>query len=167
MAVLQDQGRIALAKALQEQAIYLAWGRGLPAWDGAPVSEPVNATALVDEIGRRIATAKRFVTPQTDPNPAAAYDIKTPGGDKYLYSAEPTNYLLLEFQFEYNDASTERIRELGVFIGCETIPGLPAGQRYFTPDQIKTQGRLYMLDRIPKLIRTSTTEPLYRYVLPF
>lgn len=167
MAVLQDQGRIALAQALMAQPIYLAWGRGLPAWDAAPVSEPVNATALVDEIGRRIASAKRYVTPQTDPNPAAPYDIKTPGGDKYLYSADPTSCLLLEFQFDYNDAATEVIRELGVLVGSETIAGLPAGQRYFTPAQIKTQGRLYMLDRIPKLIRTNTTEPLYRYVLPF
>lgn len=167
MAVLQDQGRIALAKALQEQAIYLAWGRGVATWDSQPISEPVNATGLVDEIGRRIASNKRFVAPQTDTSPTAPFDIKTPGGDLYLYSATPTNYLLLEFQFEYNDAATEVVRELGVFVGSEVISGLPAGQRYFTPAQIKSQGRLYMLDRIPKLIRTNTTEPLYRYVLPF
>ena len=40
MAVLQNQGRTALARAIASQSLYLAWGRGLPAWDAAP--EPIS-----------------------------------------------------------------------------------------------------------------------------
>ena len=48
MAVLQNQGRTALAQAIASQALYLAWGRGQPAWDDNPEPEPTTATALVD-----------------------------------------------------------------------------------------------------------------------
>ena len=63
MAVLQQAGRIALAKAVAAQTIHIAWGRGLPAWDAAPEPEPITANALVDEIGRRLVTEVRFARP--------------------------------------------------------------------------------------------------------
>ena len=63
MATLQDDGRIALAMAMAAQHVHLAWGRGLPAWDAVAEPEPSNATALVDEVGRRLATFVGYVEP--------------------------------------------------------------------------------------------------------
>ncbi|MBI3727369.1 MAG: hypothetical protein HY254_03435 [Burkholderiales bacterium] len=165
MAVLQDQGRIELAELIKNRPLHLAWGRGLPAWDAAPTAETITATALVDEIGRRVASQKQFVVPETDPN--APNTIKVPGGDLYRIVATPSRYLLLEFVFDYGDGTGESIRELGLFVGTELAAGLPAGQRYFTPAQVVAPGRLYMLDHIPRLIRSGATEQVYRYVLPF
>lgn len=165
MAVLQDQGRIELAELIKNRPLHLAWGRGLPAWDTSPQSEPVTAAALVDEIGRRVASQKQFVVPETDAN--AANTIKVPGGDLYRIVNTPTRWLLLEFVFDYADGAGESIRELGLFVGTEVAAGLPVGLRYFTPAQVVTPGRLYMLDHIPRLIRSGATEQVYRYVLPF
>ncbi len=165
MAALQDQGRIELAELFKNRPLHLAWGRGLPTWDITPIVEPITATELVDEIGRRIASQKQFVIPETDPN--AANTIKVPGGDLYRIVNYPTRWVLIEFVFDYTDGAGESIRELGVFAGTQVIAGLPVGQRYFTPGQIAEPGRLYMLDHIPRLIRSGATEQVYRYVLPF
>ena len=35
MAVMQISGRKCLARLISQEPIYLAWGRGLPAWDVA------------------------------------------------------------------------------------------------------------------------------------
>ncbi|MFZ6730614.1 hypothetical protein ACO0LG_01645 [Undibacterium sp. Ji42W] len=165
MATLQDQGRIELAELFKNRPLHLAWGRGLAAWDAAPDSEAVTATALVDEIGRRLASQKQFVVPETDPN--AANTIKAPGGDLYRIVNTPSRWVLVEFVFDYSDGTGESIRELALFAGTEVAAGLPVGQRYFTPAQITAPGRIYMLDHIPRLIRSGATEQVYRYVLPF
>ncbi|MFZ6772305.1 hypothetical protein ACO0LB_06260 [Undibacterium sp. SXout7W] len=165
MAVLQDQGRIELADQFKSRPLHLAWGRGLPAWDAAPTSETITAIALMDEIGRRVASQKQFVIPETDPN--AANTIKVPGGDLYRIVNTPSRWVLVEFVFDYGDGAGQDIRELGLFVGTEVAANLPAGQRYFTPAQITAPGRLYMLDHIPRLIRSGATEQVYRYVLPF
>ena len=84
MATLQDDGRIALAMAMAAQPVHLAWGRGLPAWDAVAEPEPSNATALVHEVGRRLATFVGYV----EPNPAG--EIELPSGSKYAVVAGPT-----------------------------------------------------------------------------
>jgi hypothetical protein len=43
MATLQDDGRIGEAEILLSLPIYVAVGRGLPAWDNAAEPEPTNA----------------------------------------------------------------------------------------------------------------------------
>ena len=83
MAVLQDQGRTALARAIAAQSLYLAWGRGLPAWDAVPEAEPTTAAALVDEIGRRQVTAVQYVEPDV------AGEIELPDASRYTTSATP------------------------------------------------------------------------------
>ena len=52
----------ALAAALASQTLHFAWGTGDAAWDTAPVPEPIDATALVNEVGRRLVTQVQFVT---------------------------------------------------------------------------------------------------------
>ena len=161
MAVLQNQGRTALARAIASQSLYLAWGRGLPAWDANPEPEPTNATALVDEIGRRLATAVQYVVP--DP----MGEIELPDGSRYTTSPQPSKWLHVRWTFDYADAAGETVRELGIFVGGTTAAGLPAGQRYFTAAQVATSGDLYTLERLPKFTRNAAVRQVQEYVLPF
>ena len=161
MAVLQNTGRIALARAVAAQPIHLAWGRGLPAWDDLPEPEPTNITGLVDEIGRRTATQVGYVVPD------AAGDIELPSGDRYTASAEPTKWLFVRFTFNYADAEGETVRELGIFLGTQPAAGLPAGQRYFTPGQLASAGEIYALERLPAFPRNGAVRQVFEYVLPF
>ncbi|RYF02240.1 MAG: hypothetical protein EOO32_00650 [Comamonadaceae bacterium] len=161
MAVLQDKGREALARAIAAQTIHLAWGRGLPAWDGAPDAEPTTATGLVDEIGRRLVTAVQFVQPD------AAGAIELPDGSRYATSAQPTKWLHVQWTFDFADAAGEQVRELGIFVGGTVVAGLPPGQRYFPAAQVATPGDLYCLERIPVFTRNPGVRQVQEYVLPF
>lgn len=160
MAVLQDSGRIALARAVADQPIHLAWGRGLPEWDAVPVPEPTIATALVDEIGRRTATQIGYVLP------AAEGEIEMVSG-RYTLSDLPTKWLYVRFTFDFADAEGQTIRELGLFLGARPAAGLPAGQRYFTPTQLSQPGQLYALERLPRFARNGAVRQVFDYVLPF
>lgn len=161
MAVLQDRGRIALARAIATQPLYLAWGRGLPAWDGAPEPEPTDATALVDEIGRRLITAVQYVVPHADG------EIELPDGSRYTASAQQSKWLHARWTFDYADAAGETVRELGVFIGGAVQAGLPPGQRYFTAAQVVDPGDLYTLERFDAFTRSASTRQVQEFVLPF
>ena len=161
MAVLQDAGRTALAIAVASQPIHLAWGHGDAAWDAAPAPEPSNATALVAEVGRRLATFVGYC----EPDPAG--EIELPGGSKFTVVPGPTRFVYVRFVFNFEDAAGETLRELGVFLGAVPVGGLPAGQRYFTAAQVAQPGRLYTLERIPKLTRNGAVRQTFEYVLPF
>ena len=161
MAVLQNRGRVAIARAVAALPIYLAWGRGLPAWDVTPEPEPTNAVALVDEIGRRLATSVQFVLP----NPEG--EIELPDESRYSVSATETKWLYVSWVFNYQDAAGEPVRELGVFLGGSVVPGLPAGLRYFTPDQVADKGDLYTMERVNKFDRFGSTRPVHAFILPF
>lgn len=161
MAVLQQAGRIALAKAVAAQTIHIAWGRGLPAWDTDPEPEPVSATGLVDEIGRRLVTEVLFVTP--DP----LGDIELPSGNKYSISAVPTTYLLLRATFGFTDAQGDTVREMGVFFGSQLKPEVPAGTRWVLPEQLQSPGEIYTLERRAGVPRTGATRQVEEIILPF
>lgn len=161
MATLQDDGRTALATAMAAMPVHLAWGRGLPAWDTVPEPEPTNAVALVDEVGRRLATFVGYVQP--DP----AGEVELPSGSKYTVVSGPTRWLYVRVVFEFDDAAGETLRELAVIFGSQPVAGLPAGQRYFLPAEIDVPGRLYALERIPAFVRNGAVRQTYEYVLPF
>lgn len=161
MAVLQDRGRIALARAIAAQPLYLAWGRGLPAWDIAIEPEPTDAQALVDEIGRRLITAVQYVVPHPEG------EIELPDGSRYTASAAPSKWLHARWTFDYADAAGETVRELGVFVGGAMQEGLPAGQRYFIAAQVVTPGDLYTLERFESFTRSASTRQVQEFVLPF
>lgn len=160
MAVLQNSGRIALARAIAQQPIHLAWGRGTPAWDADPQPEPTNATTLVDEIGRRSVTQVGYVLPAVDG------EIEMVSG-RYTLSENPTQWVYVRFTFDFADAEGETIRELGIFIGSQPVAGLPAGQRYLTPAQLANAGELYALERLAKFTRNGAVRQVFEYVLPF
>ncbi len=160
MPAKQTDGRIAQAELIAAQPLYLAWGTGDPAWDDVPETEPVDATALVTEIGRRLATQVGFVLPDT------GGAIETPQGN-FALAATPTRYLYVRTVFGFADAESAHIRELGLFIGSAPVASLPAGQRYFTPEQIATPGRLLLLDRSQNFQRNGSVRPAFEYVMPF
>lgn len=159
-ATLQDAGRIALAIALKAMPMHLAWGNGLPDWDTTPEAEPTDATALVAEVGRRKVTSVEYVTPD------AAGAIVMPGGERFTVSAQPTAWLYVRTVFDFEDATGQTIREVGLFVGGTTDGALPPGQHYFTPAQVLTPGRLYLLDRGERIERNGTTYQAFDYVLP-
>ena len=161
MAVLQQIGRIALAKAVAAQTIHIAWGRGLPAWDGTPDPEPTTATGLVDEIGRRLVTEVVFVTP--DP----MGDIELPSGARYSISAQPTTYLMVRATFGFTDGQGDTVREMGVFFGTQVDAAVPVGQRWVTADQVTNAGELYTLERRTAVHRSGSTRQVEEIILPF
>ena len=51
--------------------------------------------------------------------------------------------MYLRADFDYSDAPTATLREVGVFMDTEVSPDCPAGQLYFRPDEIVNAGRLF------------------------
>ena len=95
VATVTKAGLSAMAKAVAERTLHLAWGSGDPAWDDEPSQKPslVNATALTQELGRRIPRTVTYAEPDE------AGDIIVPVGqntdgtvrkERYRLSAEPT-----------------------------------------------------------------------------
>lgn len=160
MPAKQLDGRILNAELIASLPIHIAWGTGNPSWDTNPETEPNNATALVAEVGRRQATQVAYVV--EDPQGS----IETPQGN-FSLSETPTRHVYVRVIFAFNEAASDHIRELGVFVGTQTSPGLPAGQRYFTPSQIVNPGRLYLLDRSQSFQRNGAVRPAFEYVFPF
>lgn len=158
MAILTTSGRVALAMSVSNEPIHLAWGSGDPDWDTTPVAESISATALVAEVGRRIATSIRYCTPDV------AGEIIVPNG-RFAESADPTNHLFLRFNFDFIDAPLASIRELGIFIGTTVNAGLPPGQMYFLPADVLTPGTLLALERIPKITRSAAVRQSFEFVL--
>lgn len=160
MQILQDAGRIALARALAAQTAFIAWGRGDGAWTAAPAT-PSNRTALLDEIGRRQAVVG-YVTPATSED----YDVELPGAVFYKVSTEPTPYLHVRATFGFGDAVGETVRESGVFFGTVPGAGVPPGQRYLLPADVATPGDLYSLELRPPSARSGTTKSVEEVVIP-
>lgn len=163
MPVLQQQGRIALAKAVAARAIHIAWGRGSPEWDSAPAPEPTDTAALVDEIGRRLVTEISFVRPD------AAGEIELPSGDRYSPSpgGAPTSWVLLRAAFGFADAKGETVREVGVFFDSVIDPAIPPGQRWVLAASVIEPGDLYTLERRHAEYRSGSVRAVEEIVLPF
>lgn len=161
MAILTTSGRAALAAAVKSSTLHLAWGRGDPAWDGQDnVREPRTAQALIDEIGRRKITLAEFCRPQDDGNIVML-------GARFVASDTPMPNLHVRAEFDFNDGLGETIRELGVFIDTEIQPGIPAGQTYFTPAELKSPGTLLALDYITAHQRGVGARIAFDFVITF
>lgn len=160
-STLQDEGRTALAISFKAQPLHVAWGTGDPAWDTTPVAEPTNAVALLAEVGRRTVTSTDYVAP--DP----LGTIEMPSGDTFSVSAVPTPWVYVRTVFDYADADGHTIREIALFVGTQVQSGLPAGQRYFTPAQIANPGRMYLLNRDERIVRSGSTYQSVDLIIPF
>lgn len=160
MAILTTSGRTALAAAVAAQALHLAWGSGDAAWDATPVPEPVGATALLAELGRRAAAQVVFVTPDLNGS------ISVPNGKfSPVAAGQKSNNLYLRFNFDYTDAAASLIREVGIFVGTAVKPEVGGGQTYFLPADLASPGILLGLQRPPKIIRSGNTRQSFEFVL--
>ncbi|BCP56327.1 hypothetical protein K32_49440 [Kaistia sp. 32K] len=160
MAILTESGRVAVAVHISEQPLHMAWGNGNVAWDTTPVPPTPSETDLVAEVGRLKASSIQFAVP------AQNGSIELPEGN-FNVSATPTKYLLLNFNFGYNHAVGQDIRELGVFVGTVAAAGVPPGANYLTPDQVENVGRMMVVERVPKFTRQSNTQQKFTYVIEF
>nr|VFJ98660.1 MAG: hypothetical protein BECKH772A_GA0070896_101443 [Candidatus Kentron sp. H]VFJ98899.1 MAG: hypothetical protein BECKH772B_GA0070898_101463 [Candidatus Kentron sp. H]VFK03714.1 MAG: hypothetical protein BECKH772C_GA0070978_101423 [Candidatus Kentron sp. H] len=89
MAVPVGTGRAAVVEAIAAFPNHLAWGTGDPDWGDAPPPEQVETTALINEVGRRVALDIGYATPDDQG------DIVVPTG-RFLRVDDPTNHLMSE-----------------------------------------------------------------------
>lgn len=160
MAILTESGRTSVAYYLSLQNIHMAWGNGNASWDDEPERNDPSDTALVSEVGRLKATRVQFV----NPDPAGA--IELPEG-RFTLSVDPTKYLYLEFDFSYQHAIGEVIREASVFLGTTLKEGVSPSTAYLTPLQIENQGRMLVAERFGKFTRQANVRQKFSYVIQF
>lgn len=161
MAILPKSGRAAIAQAIKSQPLHLAWGSGAPAWGETPPAEDSTATGLLSEVGRRTVLEAAFVQP--DPEGEIVVD----GAGRFTRSATETNQLFMVFRFDFQDAANAVIRELGVFVGTQTNPDLPVGQRYFLPTDLVHPGTLLQLEHKPPIYRSASTRETFEILITF
>jgi len=122
--------------------------------------EPIGQTALLREVGRRVINETHFVA--ADPQG----EIVVPTG-RYRLSSEPTNHLFIRVRFDFDDAATSVLREQGLFVGTQTDPALPIGQRFFNPAQITQPGILLVLQNSVPIVRQPSTRETFEFVVTF
>jgi hypothetical protein len=140
-------GAIAPGETVQAQAVF-----------GTP-QITADATALVNEVGRRVASSVEFVKPDENGN------LYTPGGQRWSVSVIPTRYLYVSVLFDFLEAADETIREVGIFVGTVRAEGVPEGQLYLTPEEVAEPGYLLLLDRMGGVARTPSKREGFSYVL--
>lgn len=159
MPILTKSGRIVIAESIAARSLHLAWGTGDGAWTTPPAENP-DATALQAEIGRRLPTEVAFVLPD------GTGDIVLPSGT-FKRSATPTKNLYVRTGFDFAEASSSVIREIGLFSGSTTDTGLPPGQQYFTPGQVTSPGRLLHLENLAPIFRSPAIRESFEIVVSF
>lgn len=173
LATLTQTGRAAIALAISSRPLHLAWGTGDAAWDadGASLPSLVLATALVNEVGRRTPTSIGFVTPDEAGDIVIPVSVGAEGAvqeARYrLVTDGPTPFLYVRTAYNYSEASNAVIREMGLFMDTEFVAGLPEGQRYFAPSDIKSSGLLLAAQIItPAINRSPSVRQTVEFVLP-
>ncbi|TSE28239.1 hypothetical protein Tther_02240 [Tepidimonas thermarum] len=122
--------------------------------------EPIDRTALLREVGRRVVDEVHFVAVD------AQGEIVVPTG-RYRLSTTPTNHLFIRVRFDFEDAATSTIREQGLFVGTQTDPSLPPGQKYFVPSQVVEPGILLLLQHSVPIVRQPSTRETFEFVVTF
>lgn len=159
MPILTNSGRVVIAESIAARPVHLAWGSGNGSWV-TPPSEDSNATALLNEIGRREATEVGYAVPD------AGGDIILPTGT-FSRSLTPTNHLLVVTNFDFADAQSSVIREVAIFVGSTMVGGLPIGQKYFVPAEVATPGRLMHIENIAPIFRSPAIRENFEIVITF
>jgi hypothetical protein len=160
MGIITRSGRTVIAESIAALPIHLAVGTGDGAWTSPP-TESQNATALLTEVGRRVATSVEYAVPDVDG------ELVFPDGSKYSISESPTSNLYLRFDLDYPDASSAVLRESGVFVGSTMVGGLPGGQKFFLPNQVATPGRLLRLENFAPIFRSLVTRDDFQVLITF
>ncbi|MCG9767899.1 hypothetical protein EXT48_12045 [Pseudoalteromonas sp. CO348] len=160
MATLTLQGRKALARLMQQQAIYLAWGNGASSWDNTLPPTPTNTTQLTNLIGYRKAKQIRFCEPDEQG------EIQVPTG-KFRLSDTASQHLYCQFTYDFEDGLGEHIRELGLMLGTTPKTGIPAGKYYLLPDEVVEAGELILLEHRTALFRDQGVRETFEFVISF
>jgi hypothetical protein len=160
MAILTQSGRAAMAQAVKNQTMHVAWGTGDEAWDSEAVPEDTVQEALLNEVGRRIVDEVFFCVPDDQGELEAA-------NGRFSLSDEPTRNLFIRVRYDFADAAGHTIRELGLFINGKTDDDLPPGQQYFLPQEVTDPGILLLLEHEPAMIRTPAVRESFSFVVTF
>lgn len=159
MAILTNSGRSELVRSLQEQPLFMAWGRGDGKWETAP-AESMDSTDLIDAVGFRKATQVSYCTPDADG------PIEVTSG-KFSLTDEQTRHLYLQFRYDYDDAIGETIREIAIFLNTQTKADLPEGQKYFPIDEVTDAGQILLLENYRPLQRDTGVRESFDFVVTF
>lgn len=159
MPILTKSGRVVIAESIAVRPIHLAWGTGDGAWM-MPPPENADATTLINEVGRRVATEVAYVLPDE------AGEIVLPNGT-FARSVTPTKNLYVRVAFEFNEAPSSVIREIALFSNTAVASGLPPGQQYFTPAQVSSPGRMLHLENIAPIYRSPAIRESFEVVITF
>lgn len=160
MAILTQSGRTALAKSIAIQPIYMGWGKGQSEWGESPPQESITSDKLFDAVGYRQATTVAYCQLADDG------DIELATG-RFKLSALPTNHLYFKFNYDFEDALGETLKEVSVMVGTEPLDNSPAGQKYFTPEQVKSTGTLLLLEHRRPLFRDQGVRESFEFVVSF
>jgi hypothetical protein len=173
MGLITEAGRAAMAKSIKDQPLFLALGRGNTSWgNGTPPLESIDATKLLNEIGRRALTRSLYVVPDTNgdievpvsttQNQDGSWHVEK---EKFSSSGTPTRHLYLEFALDFTDAVDETIRELGLYVGSVLKPGLPAGQMFFQKSDFTSEGLLFEIEHKRPYIREVNRRTTFAWVI--
>jgi hypothetical protein len=173
MGLITEAGRAAMAKAIKEQSLFLALGRGSSSWgNGAPPLEDIESVGLLDEIGRRALTRSLYVVPDengdievpvsTAQNQDGSWSVET---ERFSASETPTRHLYVEFAMDYTDAVDETVRELGLYVGSVLKPNLPEGQMFFQDSDFSSEGLLFEIEHKRPYIREVNRRTTFAWVV--
>lgn len=169
MAILTQAGRTAIAKSIAEQPLHFAWGTGAASWATDTPAEDVSAQALINEVGRRLATSVQYVVPDAEGDVIVPVLSDANGNSvvkRFRLVDYPTPNLYMRFNYEFGDAPNSVIRELAVFVGTQVVAGLPIGQRYFVPAEVADPGLMLTVENLTEpIIRSATARQSFEFVL--
>jgi len=161
MAILPSSGRKAIANAITKRPLHFAWGTGDGAWT-TPTAEDPEASALMNELGRRTATQWAYVVPDDagDIDVATGKFSLSPGNAK-------TRHIWVQGNFDFGEASSSVIREIAVFSDTVVQTGLPPGTQYFTPGQVTDPGIMLYVEHITPIFRSPAIQENFEAVISF
>jgi hypothetical protein len=172
MGLITEAGRAAMAKAIKDQAMFLALGAGNPEWgDGTPPAEDGAAAELLNEIGRKALSRSLYVVPDENGDIEVPISVTENGGsysvtvEKYSRSETPTRYLYVEFKLDYTDAVNTTIRELGLYTGGILKATLPGGQTWVHKENFEDEGMLFEIEHRQPYIRVVNQRPVFSWVI--
>ncbi|ENQ1546132.1 hypothetical protein ACEOHC_003944 [Salmonella enterica] len=166
MAILVESGRAAVANAIRGQALHLAWGSGDVSWDvnTLPPTPTTGTTALTNEIGRRVVTQTQFCEPKSGGGIIVSGGQFAPTANN---GNTPSKYLYLRFSYDFYDAATSDIRELGIFVGGTMAGAGTNGYWDTTQTPPADPGQLLVLEHIQKLSRSQQVKQMFEFVIQF
>ncbi|WP_025089770.1 hypothetical protein [Brucella intermedia] len=170
MAVFTQGGRVVLAQALYDVTMFLAVGKGDPAWDGepqptTPAEQEARDTALsvttdlVAKVGVTRTRDKFFVKPDN------AGTILMGDGSIYSQSDVPTASLYVRFQLDLPDAAGSTLRETGIFVGTQLGGAVPDGQQYIPAADVVNFGTMIDVDRFAPIVRDGSIGQTFSFIL--